>query len=163
MNGVQRRMCGVVVICCLVVACIDKAPQQIEDLDAEVSYLDQIHPEKEAVVFAPGIVSVEGRYEYGVSFHPDGNQVLFTGEVPDQGAALFRSRLIDGVWSEPEQVSLTDGSRSSEMEAFFSPDGESLFFAPYDEGMDVRIWRADVTPDGFANPRPLGSPVDQDP
>ncbi|MCP4898267.1 MAG: hypothetical protein GY906_14940 [bacterium] len=29
--------------------------------------------------------------------------------------------------------------------------------------MDVRIWRADVTPDGFANPRPLGSPVDQDP
>ena len=30
-------------------------------------------------MFAPGIVSVDGRYEYGVSFSPDLEEIYLTG------------------------------------------------------------------------------------
>lgn len=127
------------------------------------SYLGETPPTTTAVVFAPGLVSVEGRYEYAVSIHPDGDRVLFTVEIPDQGASVFHSRLEDDAWTDPQRLSLTDNARRNEMEAFFSPDGGRIFFAPYNEGMDVRIWSAEVTPDGFRDPQPLGDPVAADP
>ncbi|MGD9253813.1 MAG: hypothetical protein PVG92_07770 [Holophagae bacterium] len=133
------------------------------EVSATPPYMGEMPPTETAVVFAPGTVSVEGRYEYALSIHPDGDQILFSAEVPDQGAAVFISRARHGVWSAPEQVSLAAGARRNEMEAFFSPDGRSLFFAPYDEGMDVRIWVADLTAADWENPRPVGPPVDQDP
>ncbi len=127
------------------------------------SYLGQTPPTTDAVVFAPGVVSIEGRYEYAMSIHPDGDQVLFSVEVPNQGAEVFHSRLEAGAWTTPRPVGLSRNARRNEMEAFFSPDGARVFFAGYDEGMDVRIWSADVTPGGFQDPQPLGEPVAADP
>ena len=49
------------------------------------------------------------------------------------------------------------------MEAFFAPDGRWIFFAPYDEGMDVRIWSLEVGPHRWRNPRQLESPIADDP
>ena len=144
------------------VACeekLDKHP--VTDLKGP--NLGQAPPGDEARIFAPGVVSLEGRYEYAVSFDPDGDRILFTVEVPDEGASVHCTWIQDGFWTTPRRVSLTGGARKSEMEAFFSPDGKRLFFAPYDEGMDVRIWTADVTADGWRNPRPLGPPVNEDP
>lgn len=126
-------------------------------------YLGQSPPGDQAEIFAPGLVSLEGRYEYAVSFDPDGDRMVFSVEVPDEGASVHCSWIQDGTWTSPRRVSLTGGARKSEMEAFFSPDGKHLFFAPYDEGLDVRIWIADTTDDGWRNPRPLGPPVDEDP
>ena len=126
-------------------------------------YLGQSPPGSEAVIFAPGLVSVEGRYEYAASIHPKGDRFLFSAESPDGGAAVHESRMVDGRWTAPAKVSLTAGAKKSEMEAFFSADGRHVFFAPYDEGMDVRVWVVDVTADGFSKPRPLGEPVAQDP
>jgi Tol biopolymer transport system component len=98
-----------------------------------------------------------------MSIHPTGDRIMFSAEVPDRGAAVFMSQAMHGTWTTPEQISLTAGARKNEMEAFFSPDGRSLYFAPYDEGMDVRIWMADLTSAGWENPRPVGPPVNQDP
>ena len=36
------------------------------------------------------------------------------------------------------------GARKDEMEAFFAPDGKHVYFAPYDEGLDVRIWQVEI-------------------
>ena len=35
-------------------------------------FLNQPFPGDTAVIFAPGLVSLEGRYEYGMSFSPEG-------------------------------------------------------------------------------------------
>ena len=126
-------------------------------------YMDEAPPTTEAIIFAPGRVSIEGRYEYALSIHPGGDRLLFSVEIPDEGASVHSSWIQDGSWTIPQPVNLTDGARNNEMEAFFGPDGARVFFAPYDEGMDVRIWSADVTPTGFANPQPLDSPVADDP
>jgi Tol biopolymer transport system component len=45
------------------------------------------------------------------------------------------------------------------MEAFFTPSGQSIYFAAYDEGMDVRIWAVDRDQGGWRSPRELGSPL----
>jgi len=148
--------------CCgLFWACEEMEEQAVTELGS--AYLGQPLPGREAGVFAPGLVSLQGRHEYAVSFHPDGNLVLFTVEAPERGAAVYMSRIEDGSWTTPRPVSLTNGALKNEMEAFFSPDGRSLFFAPYSEGMDVRIWVADFSSDGWENPRPMGPPMDQDP
>lgn len=144
---------------------IEQNEHQSTDMTTSVSpfYLGQTPPADEPVVFAPGSVSVEGRYEYAMSVHPDGQRLIFTVEIPDKGAAIYAASIEDGVLSEPRPVQLTGGDWTNEMEAFFSPDGEKLFFAPFCKGMDVRIWSAEVTKDGFHNPQPLGMPISEDP
>ena len=126
-------------------------------------YLNQTLPATEAVIFAPGLVSIEGRHEYAMSIHPAGDRLLFTVEAPGKGASVHGSSIRDGFWTNPKPVDFTGGAKINEMEAFFSPDGKRVFFAPYCKGLDVRIWTAEVTPDGFQNPQPLGGPVAQDP
>lgn len=131
--------------------------------ETEPLYFGMEPPGDGAALFAPGIVSVEGRYEYALSVSPDGKEILFTTEAPETPAALYHSRLLEDGWSEPEKVSLSGGAKRAEMEAFYTPDGRSIHFAPYDEGMDVRIWTVDRTPGGWSSPRQLGSPLADDP
>jgi len=126
-------------------------------------YFGQSPPGREAQVFAPGLVSVQGRYEYALGYSPDGRQFLFTAQVADGPSYLLHARVVDGRWTVPQRVSLSAGARKAEMEAFFAPDGRRLYFAPYDEGMDVRIWTVELGPDGWANPREVGPPVSEDP
>jgi Tol biopolymer transport system component len=122
-------------------------------------YLGQHVPGDEAVLFAPGVVSIDGRYEYALSFAPDGNEVLFSAEVQDEPSVLYLMRFEAGQWTPPRKVSLSEGKKKSEMEAFFTPDGKRIYFAPYDEGMDVRIWVVDRSKDGWLEPRQLGEPL----
>jgi len=126
-------------------------------------YFGQQPPVDEAALFAPGIISIEGRYEYALSFSPDGKEILFSAEVPDQPAAIYLCRIEHDEWSTPRKVSLSGGKKKSEMEPFFTPDGKRIYFAPYDEGMDVRIWVVDRTKDGWIRPRALGPPFSNHP
>lgn len=132
-------------------------------VNSSAPYLGETPPGTEAVIFAPGTVSIEGRYEYAMSIHPEGDRLLFTIEVPQKGAAVYTSSIESGTWTEPRRLDLTDGAMTNEMEAFFSPDGERIFFAPFCKGLDVRIWTAEVTAEGFENPLPLGDPIARDP
>jgi len=125
-------------------------------------YLGQTPPGMTAEVFAPGVVSVTGRYEYGLAVSPDGGRILFTAQTADDAVRVMQARLVDGAWTGPAPLSLAGGARKDEMEAFFSPDGRRVYFAPYDEGMDVRIWSVEVDGDAWRDPAPLaGSIADQ--
>jgi Tol biopolymer transport system component len=127
-------------------------------------YFGQREPGEKAEIFAPGIISVAGRYDLGLNFSPDGKELLFSASVPKELMRVLHSKLDSGRWTMPEPISLSLGKKKEEMEAFFSPDGKSIFFAPYDQGMDVRIWMVDRTADGkWSNPRQLGPPVPEDP
>ena len=67
--------------------------------------------------------------------------------------------MTDGSWSRPEPVNLSAGARKDEMEAFFAPDGKHVYFAPYDEGLDVRIWQVEIAGDTWIDPAPLKGPI----
>lgn len=122
-------------------------------------YFGQQPPGIEAEIFAPGVISVEGRYEFAVSFAPGGERMLFTTQTSDDSVQVMHSRVIDGFWTTPETVSLAGGARKDEMEAFFALDGERVYFAPYDEGLDVRIWEVGIDGDQWVDPQPLTGPI----
>jgi Tol biopolymer transport system component len=126
-------------------------------------YFGQQEPGLQAQPFAPGLISRQGRFEFALSFSPAGDELLFTQQVPKQSVSVYYSHLEGDAWTEPEPIRLSDGARLEEMEAFFAPNGKLIFFAPYNEGIDVRIWALEVDPDGWRNPRELSAPLADDP
>lgn len=118
-------------------------------------YFGQKEPAGKAELFAPGLISLEGRYEFALSFSPAGDELLFSVQIPKKQACVYYTRIENGRWTEPKPVSLSKGKKHEEMEAFFSWDGRNIFFAPYDEGLDVRIWKVDILEDGWHNPQNL--------
>jgi len=126
-------------------------------------YFGQSPPGNVAEVFAPETISITGRYEFALSFAPAGDRLLFTVQVPDQVVQVLHSRLYDGLWSRPEPVNLAHGACKDEMEAFFAPDGRHVYFAPYDEGMDVRIWQVETDGDHWRDPVQLTGPIAEEP
>ncbi len=126
-------------------------------------YLGQRVPGTTAELFAPGIVSVTGRYEFAISFSPAGDRLLFTVQTADEEVKVLHTRQANGHWSQPAPVSLALGARKDEMEAFFSADGKHVYFAPYDEGLDVRIWQTTVAGDKWIDPAPLAGAIAEHP
>ncbi len=96
-------------------------------------YLGQTLPDDHPVVFAPGLVSVEGRYEYACSFSPDGRTFLFSTAYPQGGSKLMITRMKGRRWTSPREINLSGGIHKGEMEAFFTPDGSRIFFVGYEE------------------------------
>jgi Tol biopolymer transport system component len=134
----------------------------VEKEEIKNPYFGQTPPGDTAEIFAKDVISIKGRYEYGISFSPKGDEIIF-GATEDERTAIFHSKNIDGTWTAPQKVSLSQGAFSEEMEAFFSPDGKHIYFAPYNEGMDVRIWGVDITEDGWRNPRKLNDLINSGP
>ena len=118
-------------------------------------YFGQKVPGLQAEPFAPGLISLPGRYEFALSFAPGGQRLLFTAQTPAEVVQVLHSRVTNGSWILPEPVSLAGGERRDEMEAFFARDGMHVYFAPYDEGLDVRIWQVEIDGDQWVEPAPL--------
>jgi hypothetical protein len=105
-----------------------------EATELEGPYLGQSPPGMEPQVFAPGIVSTSGHFEYSVTISPDGREILF-----NRGSDIMVTRLEDDGWSAPAKVGI-DGA-----EAQFSSDGQSLFYVGGDDGPEVMLteWPVD--------------------
>jgi Tol biopolymer transport system component len=96
------------------------------------------------VIFAPGVISVEGKNDHTLSFSPDGQEVYFTRD-PERVTMFMRQE--NGQWTEP-QVAAFRGR-----EALFAPDGNRLFFN------DGDLWFVEKTASGWSEPQNLGAPV----
>lgn len=75
--------------------------------------------------FAPGIISTG--HEFGISFTPDGREAYFSRFAVNQATHIFRSKLIDGIWQQPEKISIS-ADTWSDLDPFVSFDGKHLFF-----------------------------------
>jgi hypothetical protein len=88
-------------------------------------YLGQTPPGNIPQVFAPGIISLAGRTEYGVSISPDGAEMLFAiGSWPDKRTMIMEYK--NSHWTNPDTVSFSR-TRSAE-EAIYSPDGQRVYY-----------------------------------
>ena len=96
------------------------------------AYFDMEPPGDVPVVFAPGIVSLDGNAlrEYDISFWPDGLRCIFPrfgDSIPN--FTVFEARYVDGEWTDPAPSELfPDGGFSPSV----SPDGRRIFYAPAD-------------------------------
>lgn len=91
-------------------------------------YFGQTPPGNTPQIFAPGIISVSGRVEYGISISPSGDEMLFSlGSWPDKRTMIVKYE--NNHWIPPDTVSFST-TRSAE-EAIYSPDGSRVYYYAY--------------------------------
>ena len=114
-------------------------------------------------LFLPGEISTNLN-ERDMAISQDGSEMYYT-LLSNQNAfstILFRRKLSNGTWSEPEVAPFSGQYR--DLEPSLSPDGTKLFFssdrpAPGKEGNDYDIWMVERVDGKWSSPRNLGAPV----
>ena len=133
--------------------------------DLEGDYLGQKPPEGKPELFAPGIVSsIWGLHSTAV-FSPDGNEAYWAPmitrpeELYSEGGMLMMRR-VDGKWTPPEWAPFSGPDNNDDV-PFFAPGGQRIYFISSrplpgeSEAGREKIWFADRTASGWAEPRPL--------
>jgi len=133
-------------------------------------YLGQNPPGMTPEVFAPGVISLEGRYELNSEFSPEGDEFYFelsttTPEEKKKGKyfyVIMVSKRINGIWTKPEMVPFS--GKYATMDFCFSPDGKRMYFTSdrpnqFDSKPKNNIWYVEREGDGWSGPVMLGIPI----
>ncbi len=126
-------------------------------------YLGQTPPGDTAELFAPGIVST-GMYTRDIAMTPEGDQLYF-GVLIGGLAVLMETKMVDGVWTQPEVAPFSRNSEYLNLEPHITPDGQHFYFLstrpPPGEELgehEVRawahqnIWAMDRVGEGWGEP-----------
>ena len=133
---------------------------------AQGTYPGGQSPVDTPTIFAKGILS-DGLSNRDFTISPNGDEIFFTL----QQARFVSSTILHLVkknnkWTKPEVASFS--GRFRDLEAAFSPDGQSIYFSSDrplsgDKSKDFDIWRVKRLPDGqWAEPENLGAAVNSD-
>jgi len=119
-------------------------------------YLGQTPPGLEPKVFAPGIVSTAGNYEFSIAFSPDGREIYFTRRQDPGGQnTILVCRWERKGWTAPREAEFCKGFPSNEPHII--PDGKKLYFGcnrqrPGAEQPEYGIWVTERTENGWGEP-----------
>ncbi|MEO2052554.1 MAG: hypothetical protein ABGX00_12390 [Allomuricauda sp.] len=126
-------------------------------------YLGQKPPGLTPEVFAPGIVSINGRYESTISFSPDLKELYFDAHQEGEAFQIFFSKLVNGAWTPIERANFTQGNKRQELHPFVRHDNKSLYFTALDSTFaDEKIWYVNRSGDSWSNAKMLDSPINND-
>ena len=95
-------------------------------------------------------------------FSPDGQYLYFGSNMPGGfgGADIYRSRLIDGAWSEPENLGSGINTPGNEVYPFMSEDGLLFFSSDGHPGLGKKdIFFVQETSSGWSEPAHLEPPI----
>lgn len=126
-------------------------------------YFGQKPPGLIPELFAPGIVSINGRYDFGISFSPDLDEVYFSVQPKEGTADIYFSKIEDKKWKPIQKAKFTKGQKAGEMEPFVRADGNRIYFTGYSSDFsDEEIWYVDRLANGWSNAIKLDSPINDD-
>ena len=120
-------------------------------------YLGQTPPGLDPKIFAPGIVSTAGNFEFSIAFSPDGKEIYFTRRKDPGGLnTMMVCRWEKNGWTAPEEAAFCKGFPSNE--PHITPDGKKLYFGcnrqrPGAERAEYGIWVTERTASGWGEPR----------
>jgi len=123
-------------------------------------YLGQEPPADEIKLFAPDIVSSpNGDDNHGsIAFMPDGKEIYW-----NMRGKIWKTKLIDAGWTEPEIASLCQDEEYSYDNPFITPDGQKMFFTSTRPGSvsinKENIWFVEKKESDWSEPKPVSSEV----
>jgi hypothetical protein len=130
-------------------------------------YFGQKPPGDEPLLFAPGIISLEGVMVHDTPvFSPNGKQIYW-GEFstnPNHTSIKY-SQLVDDIWTAPKLVPFSSLDSYGDGCPFMIPGGEMLYFSSFralEEGGRSgreRIWYVRRQGDRWGKPQPAGHNV----
>ncbi|MEM7549696.1 MAG: hypothetical protein AAF363_08480 [Bacteroidota bacterium] len=126
-------------------------------------YFGQKPPSLIPELFAPNLVSMSGRHEFGISFSSDLKEVYFSAVIVGQKVAIYYSKLQDEKWSPIKRADFTKGEKDTEMKPFVSLIEDKIYFAAYNaETKSPKIWYVTRTKDSWNEAKPIESPINND-
>jgi len=134
----------------------------------ESPYFGQKPPGLIPEIFAPGIISLNGRYEHIISFSPDLDEVYFSASKEDEDPSVYFSKLEDKKWTNPKKANFTKGKKVGEMHPFVSPNGEKIYFVAHDSFTkphheeSIKIWYVNRFENSWSDAIQLDSPINDD-
>jgi hypothetical protein len=91
-------------------------------------YFGQKPPGTIAEVFAPGIISLENRFEQNAAFTPDGKEFYFSTTTCNWDSfQIYYTKQKDGVWTEMQNAGSVLGYYAN-LEPFITDNGKQFFF-----------------------------------
>ena len=118
----------------------DKANTKDDDFSTKESfYFEQKPPGLIPEIFAQGIISIDGRYEHGISFSPDLSEIYFSANKKDEEASIYFSKLEEKKWTPIKKANFTKGDKDSEMHPFVSPDDKRIYFVSNDSEFPPKL------------------------
>lgn len=129
----------------------------------EDRYFGQKPPGLIPEIFAPGIVSINGRGEGSISFSPDLDELYFGIFEEDGNPSVYFSKLEDKKWTNPKKINFTKDKKAGELHPFVSPNGKKIYFSAYDSNFENgKIWYVNRFENSWSNPTQLDSPINDD-
>lgn len=121
----------------------------------------QTPPVNTPKIFAPGIISLDNRFETYPTFSPDGKEIYFSVVNADWSEGkILHTQVRNGKWSKPE-TALFSNNNYINWESFISPDGNRQFFTsnrPPSSNTD--IWMIErISDTTWTSPVQLSNPV----
>jgi Tol biopolymer transport system component len=122
--------------------------------------LAELQPE----LWGEGLISTELN-ELNSVFSPDGTELFWSIQMPDQSGVIVWSRLVNGKWSEPAVAPFS--GRYTDWDPFFTPDGQKILYVSNrpKPGVETRnaqdydIWMVTRSATGWSEPVNIGAPV----
>ena len=105
-----KLLCNMLIFCLLFMISSYVISQDFEIPDGP--YLGQKPPGLKPEVFAPGIISLPDRFEYCLSFSPNGKECCFgvTNGRWSWCDLFYTKQDIDGIWSQPDSAYFQNGN-----------------------------------------------------
>jgi len=162
---------SLVLVFSVVLSSCNTKKQKSKDANAptlESSYFGQKLPGLTAKIFAPGIISINGRYEHSVSFSPNLDEIYYTASKKDEDPSIYFSKLEGKTWTSPKKANFTKGKKLGEMHSFMNPSGDRIYFAAHDgftlphQKESVKTWYVNRIGNSWGTAKQLDSPVNDD-
>ena len=98
-----------------------------EQTKLDKPYFGEEPPGLTPKLFAPGLISTHGHFEFACTFSPDGKEFYFTRREDDGGAnVIMVSRWEEKGWTAPDTADFSGAGWDHE--PHISPDGSKLYF-----------------------------------
>jgi Tol biopolymer transport system component len=109
-------------------------------LSQNLIHTDALFVKNRPQIFAPGIISLDNRFETYPAFTPDGKEIYFSVVNADwtEGKILY-SKARNGQWTEPKMAVFSD-NKYINWESSVSPYGNYLLFTRENRGKTMDIY-----------------------
>ncbi len=107
-------------------------------------------------LFAPGIISTFGHFEFACTFSPDGREFYFTRRKDEGGAnVIMVSKWGESGWTAPDTAEFSKSGWNNE--PHITPDGQRLYFGttrikPGEDRPSYGIWAMNRLDSGWGQP-----------
>jgi hypothetical protein len=135
-----------------------KSLGQHENPDLISPYFGQKVPGLTPEIFAPGIVSVDERYEGGVSFSPELDEMYFSASVNAHSVVYYSKREND-TWTSLKEAKFTKGAIKDEFSPRVSHNGKRIYFSTYSAEYPLKIWYVERHKSYWSDAVLLNSPI----